>query len=223
MSTGRHALLDRLADHLAGCRPPHPLRVAIDGPDAAGKTWLADDLARVLGLRRPVARVSVDGFHRPAAVRTARGRLSPDGYYLDSFDYETLVDRVLRPLGPGGNRRYLPVAYDVRADAPVTAEPVTAPTDAALLVDGVFLLRPELREHWDVTVHLHVGPEETLRRALVRDLDVFGSADEVRRRYRERYLPGQELYRARARPGERADVVLDLTDPLAPAVLAWRR
>ncbi|MDG4800738.1 uridylate kinase [Micromonospora sp. WMMD980] len=218
----RAELLDRLADDLAGRRPPHPLRVAIDGPDAAGKTRLADDLARVLARRRPVCRVSVDGFHRPAAVRSARGRLSPEGYYLDSFDHETIVARVLRPLGPGGDRRYLPAAYDVRADAPVTAEPVTAPADAVLLVDGVFLLRPELREHWDVTVHLHVAPEETLRRALARDLEVFGSADEVRRRYRARYLPGQELYRARARPAERADVLLDLTEPLAPAVLAWR-
>ncbi|MGC4892710.1 uridylate kinase [Micromonospora sp. DT31] len=222
MSGTRARVLARLADHLVVRRPPHPLRVAVDGPDAAGKTRLADDLAEVLGARRPVLRVSVDGFHQPAAIRRARGPLSPEGYYRDAFDHETLVTRVLRPLGPGGDRQYLPAAYDLRAETPVTAEPVLAPVDAVLLADGVFLLRPELRAHWDVTVYLHVEPEETLRRALLRDVEVFGSAEEVRRRYRARYLPGQELYRAEVGPARHADVVLDLTDPLAPVVLAWR-
>ncbi|MBF5029257.1 uridine kinase [Micromonospora sp. ANENR4] len=222
MTGTRARVLARLADDLAARRPPHPLRVAVDGPDAAGKTRLADDLAEVLGQRRPVLRVSVDGFHRPAAVRRARGPLSPEGYYRDAFDHETLVERVLRPLGPGGDRRYLRVAYDLRAEKPVPAARVTAPADAVLLLDGVFLLRPELRSHWDVTVYLHVEPAETLRRALIRDLEVFGSAEEVRRRYRARYLPGQARYRAEANPARHADVVLDVADPLAPVVLAWR-
>jgi uridine kinase len=32
----------------------------------------------------------VDGFNRPRAQRYQRGELSPEGYYLDSFDYQTL-------------------------------------------------------------------------------------------------------------------------------------
>ncbi|WP_207786319.1 hypothetical protein [Micromonospora globispora] len=40
-------------------------------------------------------------------------------------------------------------------------------------------------------------------------------------RYRERYLPGQDLYRAEARPVERADIVLGMDDPLDPVVLHW--
>jgi hypothetical protein len=41
----RGAPLGRLAALLAGRRPAHALRVAIDGPDAAGKTTLAAELA----------------------------------------------------------------------------------------------------------------------------------------------------------------------------------
>lgn len=217
----RTDVLARLADHLTRRRAPHPLRVAVDGPDAAGKTRLADDLARVLAGRREVIRVSVDDFHRPAEIRLRRGPLSPEGYYRDAFDHDTLRDRVLRPLGPGGDRRYLPAGYDFRADAAVNAADREAGADAVLLVDGVFLLRPELRDHWDVTVHLHVEPAETLRRALTRDLSLFGSADVVRQRYQQRYLPGQALYRADARPADRADILLDLTDPGTPVVLRW--
>lgn len=215
----RAQVLARLADALGTRRPAHPLRVAVDGPDAAGKTTLADDLAQLLD--RPVIRVGVDGFHRPAADRLRRGPLSPEGYYRDSFDHDVIVDRVLRPLGPGGDGRYLPARWDHRSEQPVPAAPVVAAPEAILLFDGVFLLRPELRAHWDVAIYLDVSPAETLRRALVRDLDLFGSADVVTERYQARYLPGQELYRREADPAAVADVVLGMDDPGAPAVLRW--
>ncbi|WP_446214992.1 uridylate kinase [Micromonospora sp. IBHARD004] len=199
----------------------HPLRVAVDGPDAAGKTRLADDLAHLLRPERDVIRIGVDGFHRPAAVRRRRGSLSAEGYYLDSFDHKAIIAEVLRPLGPAGDGRYLPAAYDHRLDKAVPPSHRRATPDAVVLFDGVFLLRPELWDHWDVTLYLHVEPDVTLRRALVRDLDLFGSTAAVRQRYRERYLPGQELYRAEARPLERADIVLGMDDPLDPVVLKW--
>ncbi|MGH3681406.1 MAG: hypothetical protein ACRDT2_14335 [Natronosporangium sp.] len=44
-------------------RPAHALRVAIDGPDAAGKTTLADALAADLAGHRPVIRMAApDGW-----------------------------------------------------------------------------------------------------------------------------------------------------------------
>ncbi|MEO3781361.1 uridylate kinase [Micromonospora sp. B11E3] len=218
----RELLLARLADELMRRRVPHTLRVAVDGPDAAGKTRLADDLADRLGAQREVIRLSVDRFHQPAAVRRRRGSLAPEGYYLDSFDHDAIVGSVLRPLGPGGDGEYLPGTYDHRADEPASPRRQRARKDAILLFDGVFLLRPELRDFWDVTLYLHVEPEVTLRRALVRDLDLFGSAAVVEQRYRGRYLPGQALYRAEVRPLDRADIVLDMSDPLVPAILRWR-
>jgi uridine kinase len=197
----------------------HTLRVAVDGPDAAGKTTLADDLAACLRPHRPVIRLSADQFHHPAAVRRRRGTLSPEGYYRDAFDHAAMAGSVLRPLGPGGDGRYLPGAFDHRTDRPTGATRVPAPPAAILLFDGVFLLRPELRDLWDVSVYLHVAPEVTLARARVRDLSLFGSVDVIEERYRLRYLPGQALYRTEAAPAAAATVVLDMTDPLHPVVL----
>jgi hypothetical protein len=69
----RQALLEQLAERLVRRAAGHPVRVAIDGVDAAGKTTLANDLAPIVaGLGRPVIRVSVDDFHRPASVRRRR-------------------------------------------------------------------------------------------------------------------------------------------------------
>ena len=86
-----------------------------------------------------------------------------------------------------------------------------------LLFDGVFLLRPETINYWDYTVFVDAPFEVTLRRAMVRDLKAFGSAEELNRRYRSRYIPGQQLYLSECRPTERAEVVINNNDPDEPS------
>jgi len=70
-----------------------------------------------------------------------------------------------------------------------------------------------------VRIFVRVEPEESLRRAVVRDVELFGSPEEVERRYRRRYLPGQQLYHAEAHPLEAADFVVDNDDPSAPRLV----
>jgi uridine kinase len=195
-----------------------PAKIAIDGPDAAGKTTLADELAAALSdLDRDVIRASIDGFHRPRAERYRRGRDSPAGYYEDSFNYPALRRFLLDPLSDSGDRRYRSAAFDHRRDVELF-EPWLKASDAAILLfDGVFLLRPELAQIWDFRIFVSVSFDEALRRALERDASASGSRADLRRRYRERYLPGQRLYYADARPEEVAEVVVyndDLVTPL---------
>ncbi|HKV57656.1 MAG TPA: hypothetical protein VJO32_05220 [Ktedonobacteraceae bacterium] len=60
----REIVLSQLADAIVSLQRSHPLRVAIDGIDASGKTTLADQLMPVIEQRgRPVIRASIDGFH----------------------------------------------------------------------------------------------------------------------------------------------------------------
>jgi uridine kinase len=211
--TERPRLLAGLAERIAAVEGEHPIRVAIDGTDAAGKTTLADELTEPLrNLGRPVIRASVDRFHNPASVRYRQGPDSPEGYYHDSFDYEGLIDALLAPLGPGGSRLYRRATYDYRTDSRVNEPVERAPSDAILLFDGVFLLRPALRDHWDFSIFVHADPAATLERAERRDLELFGTPARVRDRYRRRYLPGQRLYMAECRPRTRASVVIDNTD-----------
>jgi uridine kinase len=196
MADLRAAVVAELADRVEALRRPHPVRVAIGGVDAAGKTTLADELASALRRRgREVVRVSVDGFQRPRAERHRRGELSPEGYYHDSFDYAALREAI---------------------------HGMHASRDLILLVDGVFLLRPELVEEWDLRIFVSVEPDEALRRALERDTPVFGSREEAKRRYRLRYQPGQRLYFADARPVEAADVVVLNDDPARLAIRTGR-
>jgi uridine kinase len=216
----RDALLAALAGHIAGIALPHPARVAIDGIDAAGKSTLADALVPLIVRRgRPVIRASVDGFQRPRALRYARGPLSSEGYFEDAFDYAALRSSLLEPLGPGGARRYRTQTFDYRRDEPVDAPAQAAPANAIVLVDGVFLQRPELTGCWDLVIFVDVPFDVSLARALERDLAALGSAEVVRERYARRYLPAQRRYLAECRPRERADFIVENADPAAPALI----
>lgn len=161
-------------------------------------------------------RASIDGFHRPRSERHRRGPQSPEGYYRDSFDHDALRRELVDPLGADGSRTYRTAVFDFRTDSPRSVAPGHATDDAILLLDGVFLLRPELRDAWDLSIFVWVEPEESLRRALNRDVELFGSPEKVERRYRSRYLPGQQLYLEEANPLSAADLLVANDDPSAP-------
>lgn len=216
----RSQLLDHLANRIIQIERPHPIRVAIDGPDAAGKTTLAQELVAPLQAQgRLVIRASVDGFHNPALIRYRRGRSSPEGYYHDSFNYIALSESLLDPLGPGGSRQFRSSVFDSHTDSAVRALVRVAEVNAILLFDGVFLHRSELMEYWDFTIFVEVDFETTLARAEQRDRVQLGSVEAVRKLYEQRYIPGQRLYYAEARPKERADVVIDNNDLRNPVIV----
>ncbi len=219
MTTPRQEIVAAIAQRIVGVRVPHPVRVAIDGVDAAGKTTLADELAEaVRHLGRPVIRASIDGFHNARAIRRRRGSLSPEGYFEDSFNYRALVEALLLPLGAAGSGSFRRAVFDFRTDQPVTAPLEVASVDSVLLFDGVFLLRDELRAHFDFSVFVRAAFEVTIERAEQRDVQLFGSIEEVRRRYRQRYVPGQELYLRTAQPERWASVIVDNNDPARPNI-----
>ncbi len=213
-------MLAQLAGRIAAVVRPHPLRVALDGIDAAGKTTLADDLAPLVAASgRPVIRASADDFQRSRAERYARLANTPLSYYEDAFDYPTMRAALLDPLGPGGDRVYRRAVWDVIADMPIDEPPRTAPAHVVLLFDGVFLLRPELAGCWDFTIFVEVTFEAALARAEARDTFRFGSVDDVRARYATRFWPAQRFYLEQVRPRERADAILQNDDPANPTLI----
>jgi uridine kinase len=214
----RGELLDSLAEAIESVTTAHPPRVAVDGPPAVGKTTLADELALLLRDRgREVIRATAESFHLPRAQRYRRGEFSPEGCYHDSFDYDTLRRVLLDPLGPGGDRRYQHAVYDMGTDTALSQPVATAPADAVLLLDGVFLLRPELIDRWDLHIFVSAAFERALDRGRIRDQARLGSIAEVERRFRDRYIPAQQLYFATVRPTDHADIIVHNDEPQRPA------
>ena len=73
--------------------------------------------------------------------------------------------------------------------------------------------------YFDFSIFLQADFAVTVARAEVRDAHLFGGLEELRRRYQERYVPGQRLYLAEAQPERWASIVVDNNDPLRPFVV----
>ena len=220
MSEAHTSLLRRLAAAIVELNPARIVRVAIDGIDGAGKTTLADALAPLVAEQgRPAIRASVDDFHHPRTLRYARGRHSPDGYYLDSYDYDSFRKQLLDPLSAGGSGRYIARGFDLDSDRPFDPISQQAPPAAALIIDGIFLHRAELRSYWDLSVFLKVDFEVSVPRGAQRGpaLDSPDAAAPLN----QRYVGGQMRYFRESAPEQHADIVIDYNDLRQPKILKW--
>jgi uridine kinase len=216
----RAEVLGELAGEVLGVDRGHPVRVGVDGCSAAGKTTLADELADVLRRRseREVVRAGLDYFKRAPELRTAYPIDSAESYYFEVYDYDAIRERLLRPLGPGGDRRYTTGLRDSSARTVLDSPIQTAATDAILVADGAFLQRPELDAYWDLRIYLDISFETVLRRGAARDAAWMDSLAAAEHRYRTRYIPGEQLYVDQVRPAERAQLVVNNEDPSNPTV-----
>jgi uridine kinase len=214
----REELLVSLSARILALPDDRVQTVAVDGMSGAGKTTLAAELAVVVaGAGRPVVPVAYDDFHHPRERRHQRGRLSAEGYLEDAFDPVALRTHVLDPLDAGSGQ-VRPAAYDLAADEPVERAPVSTGPGHVVLVEGSFLLSPDLGDPWDLAVLVVADPATVLERVLVRDADL-GTPEQVRELYLRRYLGAWALHEERHDPWSKADVVVDLSDPQAPRVL----
>ncbi len=101
-----------------------------------------------------------------------------------------------------------------------SAVTVQAPSDAVLIVDGVFAFRPEINEHWDLRIWLDVDPELASRRGIARDEAMEGAEAEAL--HRDRYVPAERLYMAEVDPVGLAQVVIDNTAFGRPRIVRLR-
>lgn len=212
----RGGAMEQVVDGIARSHHEGCFRVAVDGVDGAGKTVFADELAvraRAHGLQ--IVRVSIDDFHKKRAERYRLGRNSPDGFWLDSYDYDAFLSMAIAPFGSEGSRRYRRASHDLMSDSYVTVPPEEAPSGAVLIVDGIFLHRDELVHAWDMSVFLHVPFEVSVPRMAVRD----GSNPSPDHSSNRRYVDGQRIYFAECSPWLRATMVVDNSAPYHPRVM----
>lgn len=159
--TPRVRVLRELCNRVLGEYPVGRVIVAVDG--GAGTAAFADDLAEVFREAGTDAfRASIRDFHRSRADRTRLGPETARGYYRDSFDYVTLHRVLLDPFRLAGSAGFQTAAFDEERDVSVESRWETAGPDAVLVIDGEFLLRPELRGEWNASILLVNAPEHAV-------------------------------------------------------------
>ena len=214
MSLGDDMVQDVISRNLG-----HPLRVAIDGVTASGKSTCARWLVHAVAAQgRPAIHVTMDGFHHRRAHRYRQGRTSALGYYRDAYDFDALAANVLIPLGLNGSHEIRRRIIDLATDEPVDDPLELVPADAIVVVDGTFLHRPPLPDYWDYTVFVDTPMHIARARGMVRDADALGGADAAGLAFDQRYHAACRIYLDEVEPRARATRVLPSIDSLLSKV-----
>jgi len=216
----RKELLKHLAAVILEKQKDSPILVGIDGVDASGKTTLAEALVNELkGSGRPIIRASIDGFHNPKSIRYSKGENSPEGYFSDSFNLKAIAEVLLDPLS-SGKLQFKTGVFDYRTDSEVVLPVQTATKDSILIMEGIFLFRPELVNYWDIKIFVDVDFKITVKRAVKRaaEREYIGAEQEILDKYEKRYIPGQQLYFEQTHPKEKADIIIDNSDFENPVI-----
>ncbi|TFB48394.1 hypothetical protein [Cryobacterium tagatosivorans] len=189
VSTPRIEFLRGLSTEILGHYGRGRTIVAIDGTDAPARAAFADDLAAVLEEGDHAAvRASLGDFRRSRAELNRRGADAPERHYRNGYDYSALRRALVEPFRLGGSTGFVTKEFDADSDTWVQPTWLTAPADATLVIDGEFIHRPELRGLWSYSVLLE-GEATT---------------------------EAERLYRAEAKPRDRATAIVDLADADRP-------
>jgi uridine kinase len=174
--------------------------VAVDGRYNAGQKEFADGLADALRAgAKHVFRASMDDFFQPRAERDRAGWLDPKAHYRSAYDYSLFRRVLLDPFRTAGSTGFVLTGFDEQRDQPVTQPKwMSAGADAVLVVDGVYLHRPELAPLWNYSVWVTRTQAHPTT-----ELETRGAeADEF-------YIQGVD-------PSMKATAIIDNTDPEHP-------
>ncbi|ATH07322.1 hypothetical protein BIY24_05035 [Halobacteriovorax marinus] len=210
----REKLITEICKKIISLKLDHPIKVAIDGVTASGKTTFADDIAHALTqMGEEVHRTSLDGFHNYRRIRYQKGRSSPEGYYFDAYNYTAIIEHLLNPLVGKEEFFFRTQVLDLKEDKESLSPKVKISKDGILIVDGSFSLREELFSHWDYTIYLRVEMKCAQKRAGQRDKALFGSKELAEQTTRDRYHAAHRIHNELEKPWEKADIVVDNNEP----------
>jgi uridine kinase len=211
MSAAIERCIDRIETRLqAGDHQPNALLVAMSGIDTSGKTRLSKELATALRERgHHVALIGITPWREPPESRFTSDPQADAGqhFYDNAFRFDAFFEQLVDPLRAA---RAIDLEAEVThlcAGDPVTRRYNFRDVDV-VLVEGIFLLRRDLRERYDLSIWLECTLQTALARALRRKEGL--EEDELRHDYRQVYFAAQRVHLSRDEPKQAADLVLDV-------------
>ena len=186
---------------------PKPVTVGINGVDTSGKSVFAYNLERFLKSQgAQVELLHLDDFHNPRAIRSLDR--SPQGYIDHAFNLEALAELI--SSAKKSSRAVNLDLLDLDQDTYTKNHTYHFTKDTIVLVEGVLLFRPPLDKLFDYKIFLDISFQEVLRRAAKRDVPKYGDA--ILDRYKQRYIPAQQIYFKQFDPIRQAQMVIDNTN-----------
>jgi uridine kinase len=176
------------------------LLIGIDGLAGSGKTTYARALQEQL---KDVKLFHLDDFIHKKEIRYNVDFEEWYCYYHLQWRYDELIRKLLWPLKNGVAVNDTIELYDKETDS-YTIQKIDIPIGTTVIVEGVFLQRPELRLFFDTVIYLDVDKKTRLKRVLDRDTYI-GSKEDIMLKYKNRYFPAEDVYVELCNPLSLAD------------------
>lgn len=181
------------------------LLVAVSGIDGSGKGYTTAQLVTALNQQGLHAvNINLDAWLTLPSERF--NTINPgEHFYRHAFHFEALFDQLIEPLRH--NRSvHLVTTLTGEAGIPFTQ---TYDFDAVeiIVLEGIFLLKQELRHRYDLSIWVDCSFETALERALKRNQEGLSPAA-----IRQVYFPAQRSHLATDNPRAAADLIY-LNDP----------
>jgi uridine kinase len=195
----RGDVIGEIADEVLHNFPTGRILVGVDGRGGSGKTTFAADLAAAFAARGTSAvSMSLEAYADAAAVN-ARAR------YEHPYDEVAFRADAIQPFRTGEPVR---LEHRSRRDGTLVPHPLTwlPESNAVLVVEGSFLLRPETVGLWHSSLWLNVTREQSIERTAERDGPAAAAAA----------ADAEDRYIADVNPVKRAVANIDMTDPAHP-------
>ncbi len=175
------SILEAVQDAIAES-PDKVVLVGIDGAGGSGKSTLAKKLSGALDNSTVI---HLDDF--------------ADWSDDSNFQLSTFAERALAPLVAGITSKHQ--RYDWTNDS--LGEWFEIPPSGIAIVEGVTVLRPDLREYWQVSVWVDCPRELRIARGVARD------GEAIRSKWVEQWMPGEDEYFERDRPWDSVGFIFD--------------
>lgn len=173
-----------------GSRTKRPFAIAIDGIGTSGKSTLGAVLAEELKAEL----IHVDDYFLPFKQRTSERMANQ---LMGNVEWERLEREILRQLG---NPQAVSRHFDCSAGDYTEAAPYDL--SGIIIIEGVSILRKELRKFFDLKLFIEISPEERLRRIVLRDPEWKQTM------WHSEWIPLEDAYFGLELPKNAADYVL---------------
>ncbi|HEX6850127.1 MAG TPA: hypothetical protein VF139_01880 [Candidatus Polarisedimenticolaceae bacterium] len=187
--------------------PGRSVLVALTGIDGSGKGYVTSRLARLLeeqGVR--VATIGIDGWLNLPHVRFDLANPA-EHFYRNAIRFDAMFRDLVLPLR---DRRSLRVEADFAEETATEFRKHLHAFDNVdvVLLEGIFLLKRELRRHYDLSVWIDCTFETALERAVARRQERLPPEATVEA-YRTIYFPAQQCHLLNDAPVAAATCILE--------------
>jgi uridine kinase len=198
-------VVEAIARKRGAVAPDRAVLVGISGIDASGKGFVTVKLTEKLcDCGWNIASASADDWLNLPEVCVNRDNYA-EHFYAYAIRFDQMFEQLILPLR---EKRGISLTADC-ADAKATTyrrQRYDFHDIEILLLEGIFLFKPEYRDHFDLKVWVDCSFETALERAIKRGQEGLPPA-ETRRAFETIYFPAQRIHLARDKPREAADYI----------------